>query len=59
MSLNKKDVEDKNKNETFDLDKQNFWILVKAAYRAILPFVFLIILVYFLFTLFLTKVVLK
>lgn len=59
MSLNKKDVEDKNKNESFDLDKQNFWILVKAAYRAILPFVFLIILVYFLFTLFLTKVVLK
>lgn len=59
MSLNKKDIKDKNKDEKFDIDKQDFWILVKAAYKAILPFVLLIILIYFLFTLFLTKVVLK
>lgn len=59
MSLNKKDIKDKNKDEKFNIDKQDFWILVKAAYKAILPFVFLIILIYFLFTLFLTKVVLK
>lgn len=59
MSLNKKDIKDKNKDEKFNIDKQDFWTLVKAAYKVILPFVFLIILIYFLFTLFLTKVILK
>lgn len=61
MSLKKKAKEkDVEKIDgKFDLDKQDFWLLVKAAYKAILPFVFVIIAIYFLFTLFLTGVVLK
>lgn len=46
-------------NKKVDIDKQDFWLLVKGAYKAILPFVFIIVLIYFLFTLFLTKVILK
>ncbi|WP_044035569.1 hypothetical protein [Candidatus Arthromitus sp. SFB-rat-Yit] len=46
-------------NKKIDIDKQDFWLLVKGAYKAILPFVFIIVLIYFLFTLFLTKVILK
>lgn len=49
----------KDKNDKIELDKTDFWVLVKAAYRAILPFVLIIVLCYFLFTLFLTKVILK
>lgn len=49
----------KDRNEKIDLDKGDFWVLVKAAYRAILPFVLVIVLCYFLFTLFLTKIILK
>lgn len=61
MSLNKKDKEEefeKNKIK-FDLDRQDFWLLVKSAYKAILPFVLVIVAIYFLFTLFLTGVVMK
>ncbi len=49
----------KDKNEDIKFDKCDFWVLVKAAYRAILPFVLVIVLCYFLFTLFLTKIILK
>lgn len=58
----KKNPEDKKlkeQQEKFDIDKQDFWLLVKSAYKVILPFVILIIFVYFLFTLFLTKIILK
>lgn len=57
MSLDKKDLE--KQEEKFDVNKQDFWILVKAAYKAVLPLVFAVVIIYFLFTLFLTKFVLK
>lgn len=41
------------------IDKKEFWLLVKAAYKAILPFVLIIILIYFIFTLVLTKIIIK
>lgn len=50
---------DSKKDEKYDVDKQDFWLLVKAAYKAIVPFVLVIVSIYFLFTLFLTKFVLK
>lgn len=57
---NKEKVNEKDDiNKKIEIDKQDFWLLVKGAYKAILPFVFIVILVYFLFTLFLTKVILK
>ena len=56
---NKNVKKKENDHEKFDIDKQDFWLLVKSAYKVILPFVFLIIVIYFLFTLFLTEVVLK
>lgn len=61
MSLNKKakEKEVEKPDSKVDLDKQDFWMLVKAAYKAILPFVLAVVVVYFLFTLFLTGVVLK
>lgn len=34
-------------NKKIDIDKQDFWLLVKGAYKAILPFVFIIVLIYF------------
>lgn len=55
----KKNKEEQDVNKNMEIDKQDFWLLVKGAYKAILPFVFVVILVYFLFTLFLTKVILK
>ncbi len=59
MSSDKNVRKKENDHEKFDIDKQDFWLLVKSAYKVILPFVFLIIVIYFLFTLFLTEVVLK
>ena len=60
INRNNKKVDVKDEiNKKIEIDKQDFWLLVKSAYKAILPFVFIIILVYFLFTLFLTKVILK
>lgn len=59
MSSDKNVRKKENDHEKFDIDKQDFWLLVKSAYKVILPFVFLIIVIYFLFTLFLTGVVLK
>ncbi|HJC99495.1 MAG TPA: polysaccharide biosynthesis protein [Candidatus Dwaynia gallinarum] len=59
MSSDKNVKKKENDHEKFDIDKQDFWLLVKSAYKVILPFVFLIIVIYFLFTLFLTEVVLK
>lgn len=59
MSSDKNIKKKENDHEKFDIDKQDFWLLVKSAYKVILPFVFLIIVIYFLFTLFLTEVVLK
>lgn len=59
MSSDKNVRKKENDYEKFDIDKQDFWLLVKSAYKVILPFVFLIIVIYFLFTLFLTEVVLK
>ena len=59
MSSDKNVRKKDNDHEKFDIDKQDFWLLVKSAYKVILPFVFLIIVIYFLFTLFLTEVVLK
>lgn len=41
------------------IDKKEYWLLVKAAYKAILPLVLVIIVVYFIFTLVLTKFVIK
>ncbi|OAT89626.1 polysaccharide biosynthesis protein [Candidatus Arthromitus sp. SFB-turkey] len=58
MSSDKNVRKKENDHEKFDIDKQDFWLLVKSAYKVILPFVFLIIVIYFLFTLFLTEVVL-
>lgn len=59
LGKNGKNKQDENLNEKIDLEKNDFWPLVKAAYRVILPFVLVIVLLYFLFTLFLTKVILK
>lgn len=59
MSSDKNVRKKENDHEKFDIDKQDFWLLVKSAYKVILPFVFLIIVIYFLFTLFLTEVILK
>ena len=59
MSSDKNVKKKENDHEKFDIDKQDFWLLVKSAYKVILWFVFLIIVIYFLFTLFLTEVVLK
>ena len=59
MSSDKNVRKKENDHEKFDIDKQDFWLLVKSAYKVILQFVFLIIVIYFLFTLFLTEVVLK
>ena len=59
MSSDKNVKKKENDHEKFDIDKQDFWLLVKSAYKVILQFVFLIIVIYFLFTLFLTEVVLK
>ena len=59
MSSDKNVKKKENDHEKFDIDKLDFWLLVKSAYKVILPFVFLIIVIYFLFTLFLTEVVLK
>lgn len=59
MSSDKNARKKENDDEKFDIDKQDFWLLVKSAYKVILPFAFLIIVIYFLFTLFLTQVVLK
>ncbi len=61
MSLNKKPKEKKFEklDNEFDLDKQDFWLLVKSAYKAVFPFVVITVGVYFLFVLFLTGVVLR
>lgn len=59
MSSDKNVRKKGNDHEKFNIDKQDFWLLVKSAYKVILPFAFLIIVIYFLFTLFLTEVVLK
>ena len=57
-SKNKCDQHKKNSKE-INIDKKEFWLLVKAAYKAILPFVLVIVVVYFLFTLILTKIIIK
>lgn len=59
LKKNPEDKKVKEQHEKFDMDKQDFWLLVKSAYKVILPFAFLIVFIYFLFTLFLTKVILK
>lgn len=59
LKKNPEDKKFKEQYEKFDIDKQDFWLLVKSAYKVILPFAFLIVFIYFLFTLFLTKVILK
>ncbi len=55
----KQNVDEQDVNKNVDIDKQNFWLLVVGAYKAILPFVFVVILGYFLFTLILTRFILK
>ena len=59
LKKNPEEKKFKEQQEKFDMDKQDFWLLVKSAYKVILPFAFLIVFIYFLFTLFLTKVILK
>ncbi len=59
LGKNGKNESNENLDEKIDLEKSDFWILVKVAYKTILPFVLVVVLLYFLFTLFFTKVILK
>ena len=58
MAVNKNDEKEDNKkhDNKVEIDIKEFWILVRAAYKVVLPFVALVVFIYFLFTLFLDKI---